>query len=398
MDFKLFGSILLIVGTSIGAGMLALPIATAEVGFHGAVILLIACWFIMTYGALLLLEVNLWLPLNSNIISMAKKTLGPFGQILAWGSYLLLLYALLSAYIAGGSDLFHALSMSKGLHFSKSMSSILFTVLLGSVVFLGIRMIDYTNRVLMLIKFSAYFLLAIFLAPYISVHHLADGDIKKITSIAAIMVTITSFGYAPIIPSLRIYFAGDIKKLKKAIFIGSLVPLLCYIVWDAVIMGVVPLHGHGGLQEILNSTMSNSDLVRTVVELVKNEKITFFFKLFTSICILTSFLGVSLCLTDFLADAFQLEKKNLGSVIILSLTYFPPLLLVLFFPGIFIKALEYAGIYCVVLLMFLPAWMCYVGRYHLKLQSPFQAGGGKGALIFMMVVSLILIAYEIYNF
>ena len=105
MDFKLFGSILLVVGTSIGAGMLALPIATAQLGFLGSVVLLILCWFVMTMGALLLLEVNLWLPPNNNLITMAKATIGPYGQILAWIMYLLLLYSLICAYIAGGSDL-----------------------------------------------------------------------------------------------------------------------------------------------------------------------------------------------------------------------------------------------------------------------------------------------------
>jgi len=95
MDFKLLGSILLIVGTSIGAGMLALPIATAQLGFFGSLILLLICWFVMTAGALLLLEVNLWLPQNSNLISMAKATIGPIGQIVAWITYLLLLYYLL---------------------------------------------------------------------------------------------------------------------------------------------------------------------------------------------------------------------------------------------------------------------------------------------------------------
>src|SRR5438552_1817543 len=106
MNFKFVGGVLLIVGTCIGAGMLALPIATAELGFIGSCILLVVCWLVMTYGALLLLEVNLWMPQNSNLISMAKATIGPSGQIISWVTYLLLLYSLLCAYIAGGSDLF----------------------------------------------------------------------------------------------------------------------------------------------------------------------------------------------------------------------------------------------------------------------------------------------------
>ena len=76
LDTKLLGGILLIVGTAIGGGMLALPIATAEAGFTNSLILLFLCWFIMTVSAFLVLEVNLWLPANTNIISMSRILLG----------------------------------------------------------------------------------------------------------------------------------------------------------------------------------------------------------------------------------------------------------------------------------------------------------------------------------
>ena len=69
MNSKLLGGVLLIVGTTIGAGMLALPVATAQLGFWTSVGMLIGCWGIMTLCAFLFLEVNLWLPPNTNLIS-----------------------------------------------------------------------------------------------------------------------------------------------------------------------------------------------------------------------------------------------------------------------------------------------------------------------------------------
>src|SRR5690349_15788542 len=101
MNSKLIGSILLIVGTCIGAGMLALPIATAKLGFIGSIILLVAVWMVMTVGAFYILEVNLWMPQNSNLITMSRATIGPIGQIISWINFLLMLYCLLCAYIAG---------------------------------------------------------------------------------------------------------------------------------------------------------------------------------------------------------------------------------------------------------------------------------------------------------
>lgn len=391
MDFKLLGSILLIVGTSIGAGMLGLPIAAAQLGFVGSIILLFVCWFIMTAGAFLILEVNLWLPQNNNLISMAKATLGPTGQILAWITYLLLLYSLLCAYIAGGSDLFHALINSAGFPLPLWAAAIIFTLIFSSIVYLGIRSVDHVNRWLMLIKFSAYFLLVFLMMPYISLEKLADGDMFYITSASAITVTITSFGYSTIIPSLRVYFAGDIRKLKIAIIIGSLIPLVFYIFWDLAIMGVIPLNGDHSLVSILDSKNSASDLVNTVNFQIDNSSVKLFAKLFTSVCVLTSFLGVALCLTDFFADGLQLEKKGLSHLFIHAITFLPALLVALFFPDIFIKALSYAGIYSIILLILLPAAMAWGGRYRRKIAKGFTVFGGRSFLIVLILASLILI-------
>lgn len=392
MDFKLIGCILLIVGTSIGAGMLALPIATAQLGFIGAVILLLGCWFVMTVGAFLLLEINLWLPQGTNLISMAGATIGPLGQIISWLTYLLLLYSLLCAYIAGGSDLFHNLLSKQGLILQQWQTTILFTLAFGCVVYLGIRSVDYLNRTLMVVKMGAFFLLVFLLMPFISTEHLSAGELNYIASTTALTVTFTSFGFAIIVPSLRIYFAGNVQKLKTAILIGSLIPLVCYILWDAAIMGILPLQGEEGLLTILKSPNSTSHLVNTLTTTVANASVTFFVKLFTSICVLTSFLSVALCLTDFLADGFQMEKKGLNNLFIHLVTFLPPLIIVLFFPNAFVQALEYAGIYCIILLILLPAWMAWRGRYYRHFnKSGFKVMGGKTLLAFLIIFSAITI-------
>lgn len=398
MSFKLIGSTLLIVGTTIGAGMLALPIATAQLGFVGSLVLLLLCWVIMTSAAFLLLEVNLWLPLNSNLISMSKATLGRWGEIVAWVTYLLLLYSLLCAYIAGGSDLFHNLLAARGIVIPVWLSSILFTVLFGSIVYLGIRSVDYVNRGLMIVKLGSYLIAVILLMPFVASANLMQGEISHITSATAIMVTITSFGFAVIIPSLRVYFAEDIKKLRLAILIGSIIPLLCYIVWDMAIMGIIPLHGDNGLIGMLHSQSSTSDLVNTLSSVVKYNTISVFTNLFTSICVLTSFLGVALCLSDFLADGFKIEKKGFSNLIIYPVTFLPPLIIVLIKPSIFIKALQYAGIYCVILLVLLPALMALRGRMHrASIKDEYKVWGGKALLLVLIVFSVAMIAQSIYQ-
>lgn len=395
MDAKLLGGILLVVGTAIGAGMLALPIATASLGFGGAIILLFSCWFVMTAGALLLLEVNLWLPQNNNLITMAKHTIGPVGQIIAWVFYLLLLYSLLCAYISGGTDLFSHLLAKAGIIAPQWVALVIFTLVFGSVVYMGVRSIDYTNRCLMIIKFGSLAILIGLLFPLVSSARLQVNNIAQLSSSSAIIITMTSFGFAAIIPSLRVYFNGDVVKLKKAVLIGSIIPLVCYFLWDLVIMGAIPLGGADGLIAVQQSHRSASEFVLSLSRLASSPYIAIFANVFTSVCVLTSFLGVSLCLTDFWADGLQLEKRGKNKIIIHMIMLTPPFLTVLFFPNIFIKALEYAGIYSMILMMLLPAWMAWNGRYKKKIAHGYEVGGGKLLLIGMMLVTIALLVWNV---
>lgn len=386
MNSKLIGGILLVVGTSIGGGMLALPVAGAPGGFFYSSALLFLCWIVMTFSAFLILEVNLWLPQNSNIISMAKTTLGNGGAIITWITYLLLLYSLLSAYISGGSDILHGLLLAIHINSPQWITACLFVLLLGFVVYNGVKTVDYVNRGLMTTKLAAYLLLIALITPFIKLSDLSSG--KAHLLLGSVMVMITSYGFATIVPSLRAYFHSDVNKLRRVILIGSIIPLICYILWDLAIMGTIPANGDNGLINMMHSGHSTTDLTNSLSLFLNSGWVTGITRLFTSICMATSFLGVSLGLTDFLADGFNLEKKGSGNLVIYSATFLPPLLFVLYFHNAFIGGLNYAGICCVVLLMVMPAFMVWQGRYRKQIASGYEVVGGKMAIICLMIISL----------
>lgn len=394
MHSKLFGGILLVVGTTIGAGMLALPIATAQLGFLGSLVLLISCWAVMTACAFLFLEVNLWLPPNTNLISMAGATLGRAGQAVTWVVYLVLLYSIISAYIAGGGDLFHYLLRTSGITVPLWFASTLFAFLFGIVVYMGIHFVDYVNRGLMIGKMGAYFLLVLFIFPFISSIQLMDGEFKHFLSPSSITVTAVSFGCVMIIPSLRTYFGDDVKSLRKAIFIGMLIPLICYIAWDMVIMGIIPIHGTPGLKEMLHSPSSNSDLVAALTSILQQTTVTTLAKFFTSICMATSFLSVSLSLSDFLADGLRVAKKGVGNLIVFGFTFLPPLGVVLFYPDAFLRGLNYAGISVFILMILLPPLMAWRARYYGELaKASYQVAGGKFLLALLVLFATLMIGF-----
>lgn len=386
---KFIGGLLLIVGTSIGGGMLALPVSMAEVGFTNSIFFLILCWLVMTIGALLILEVNLRLPAGSNMISMAKLTLGLPGQIIAWLSYLLLLYTLLAAYISGGSDVLNGLLSQINLNSPNWLTSLAFTGIFSIVVYNGIRSVDYVNRGLMFGKLGVYLILVVIISPHMSISSLTNGSMQAITG--SLMILITSFGFASIIPSLREYFDDDIKTLRKVVLLGSLVPLSCYILWDAVIMGVVQREGADGLMALMSNEHATTGLTKSLSNAVHNQWITGFFSFFTSICMITAFLGVSMGLYDFLADGLKLKKMGMQGKSTLLLTFMPPLAMVLFQPGIYMHALGYAGICCVILLLLLPAVMTWRVRKIDPTGGLWLVPGGNISLALITLSALLLL-------
>ncbi|HJO95772.1 MAG TPA: aromatic amino acid transport family protein [Victivallales bacterium] len=385
MNLKFIGGVLILIGTCIGGGLLALPVSTSPGGFISSIVIMICIWAITALGAFYILEIAQWLPPGVNIISMAKATLGKKAEILAWIIYLMLCYALLCAYISGGSDIFQYLINLIEIPATQIIAAVIFVLVLGGIIYMGVKSMDRINRVLMLFKFLAFFSLIVLIFPHIKPTFLLAGNSKL--ALSAVTVTVTSFGFAIVIPSLFDYFEGNVKKVKYIILCGTLIPLICYVVWNMVIMGTLPRTGNDGLMNILYSGNITSGLVLGLKHYLHVDSINEVSDLFTSICMLTSFLGVSLALFDFLADGLKISKKSTkGRLKIWFLTFIPPLLIVIFYPKMFVLALSYAGILVVILSILLPSFMVWNGRYKKGISKNYKVFGGKFILIFEIVL------------
>ena len=101
----LVGGTLLIAGTSIGVGMLALPVVTAKGGFLPSLLVYLICWLFMVAFARLILEACTWMPKDANLISISRHLLGKKGAAACWILYLFLFYCLSIAYVSGGGGL-----------------------------------------------------------------------------------------------------------------------------------------------------------------------------------------------------------------------------------------------------------------------------------------------------
>jgi tyrosine-specific transport protein len=389
MNSRVFGSILLIIAMSIGGGLLSLPVVTAGAGFYNSTLLLVLIWLLTTIGSLFILEICLRLPRGSNLISMARDTLGLPGQVLTSLFFLLMLYCIMCVYISGGTDLVHSIWQSLHVSIYPGISAILFVLILGSIVWHGIRLVDQTNRALMAGKMVVYFLLVLFLVPSVHIKNLPAGEFQALSG--AIMPAIFSFGYAIIIPSLCCYLENNVKQLRLAVLIGSFVPLLCFVIWNYAVQGtmsqaqLVSISQSGQVVSQLNAGLSS----------IGNPWVTTITHLFTTICLLTAFLAVSLSLSDVIANGINKKKEGKNKWLIYAFTFLPPLAIVLFRPYIFITAIQYAGILVVALSILLPTLMVWKSRRNsaLNKNSQYRVWGGNVTVLGMLLLSVALLFF-----
>lgn len=388
---KLIGGIFLIIGTCIGASMLALPITTAPGGLLNAFLVIFIAWLAMTYSSLLLAEVSIGMPLKSNLISIARVTLGKYGAALTWFVYLILLYSLLSAYIAGGSELLINLLRSFNVNPTPQMGAVLFTFLFGLIVYNGITLVDWVNRALMSGKLLAFLLLCSLLIPHTDIHKIEHFSFSHTYS--AIMLIFCAFSYGIIIPSIRDYFGNNLKNLRLAIIVGSFIPLICYTLWIFTVQTTLFSLGENGLISLSFSSHPVAAMVNLIANQINNSFVGVFVHLFTSICILTAFLGVSLSLIDFLADGLNKKDAKQNKLFITLLAFMPPLLIVLFKPDIFVASLKFAGIFCITLLMLAPNIMAWSKRYIKQIPTNYEVMGGKSFLFINILCAIGLIIF-----
>ena len=102
---KTLGTTLLVSGTMIGAGMLAMPLTSAGIGFTFTVVLLISLWLLLTYSALLFVEVYQTTESDSGIGTLSALYFGNAGRVVSTTVMFVFLYALLAAYISGGGEI-----------------------------------------------------------------------------------------------------------------------------------------------------------------------------------------------------------------------------------------------------------------------------------------------------
>lgn len=368
---RFFGCVLLLIGTSIGAGMLALPLSGARINYAACICILLVAWWVMSMTGMYLLDLALALPAQRNHFnSMAKVTLGKPGQIVAWLSSCGLFYTLIAAYLSGNSALLiRGIVQATGHVLPNSTSVVLLAIVFAAIVFFSTRGVELMNRGLMSFKGLMLIIMLAGIMPHIDISRLwpaTDPQNGSLIGWSALMaaapIFLLGFGYHAVIPSMVNYVGPKPKVLRKIIWTGTTISLVIYILWLAVSFGIMPRSGAHSLESLHAQGDHVTQFLSDLQRMVPHAWLRWAIEGFSDVAMVTSCLGVSLGLFDFLADGLRRSNQWRGRCQTLLATFLPPLFVAIWFPHLFYAGLSLGVIFLVILEIILPVLMWWRAR------------------------------------
>ncbi|BAY82822.1 aromatic amino acid permease [Calothrix parasitica NIES-267] len=387
------GSTALIAGTTVGAGILALPAVTLPSGVLPSTALLIGVWLYTVLTGLLIAEVSLNGMRHSGratngLLAMVESTLGGMEARFAGGAYLFLHYALLIAYVSQGGEIL--ISAIEGIwdlpDLPTWMGSTGFAVIFGTILYLGRdRFIERLNSFFVVVVITSFIGLLLLGATQVNPNSLLSQDWTALPP--ALSVMLVALFFHNIIPVVATQLEGDSSKVRQSIVVGSAIPLTMFLLWNAVILGsVTPT-----MLENIGST-SVFDPLQVLRAGDAGEWLGILVTVFSEFAIATSFIGFFYGLRDLFKDMNLFSGSSEASLPLISLILFPPMGFSALNPNIFYTALDYAGTFSVSILGgVIPAIMAWKQRDKYKELNQKLVPGGKLMLVTMIGIALMAI-------
>lgn len=369
---KISGLTCLVTGNLIGAGILGIPILAGIAGFWPSVGLMIVSCIAMTYSAIVLARVACEKkdPIF-NYPSLYAAQLGKFGKHIGTLTNALILYGLLTAYIAGGAIILAQLfgiAVSIWLTFG-------FFALMTCLTLGGVKLFEKFNVFLMAILWTTFIIMIIIGDRHIDLANLEHSNWAFL--LLAIPMIVTAFHFHNLIPTLATHAKYNKKILYIAVIIGMFIGLLMNTAWLYVGVGNIPLLGHNSLEYCyvngIPATVPMDAIIRSKFFVIVS-------LLFSLLAILTSYVANGLGLVGFCKDFSLTYLKIKNKLFPLLLAFAPPIIIAFSFPHIFLSAIGIVGgIGIITLFGVLPSIIDY------------QHGAKKTAMLFLLLFGIVLV-------
>ena len=354
---SLFGGVVIIGGTIIGAGMFSLPVVMSGAWFFWSLLALLFTWFCMLHSGLMILEANLNYRSGASFDTITKDLLGKGWNMVNGLSIAFVLYILTYAYISASGSILHHTFAQMSVNVPPRIAGLVFALAVAFIVWLSTHAVSRMTAIVLGAKVITFFLTFGSLLGHVQPATLFNVAQSHASYTPYLLMTLpfclASFGYHGNVPSLMKYYGKDPRTIARCLIYGTLLGNI-----DVLVQA---------LSGVLNSRSLDLLLV-----------------IFSNFAVASSFLGVTLGLFDYLADLFKFDDSPLGRFKTALLTFVPPIVGGLLWPNGFLYAIGYAGLAATVWAAIVPALLANASRK--RFGSPaFRVWGGKPLIILILL-------------
>lgn len=231
---KKTSAIAVLLGTMMGAGILALPGVIAKSGYIIGLIGLFIIGAIMTLAMLYLGEIALRTKDKEQLSGYAQTYLGKKGKILMFIAVTSGIYSALVAYLIGESN---SLSyLISGTTNNTLILGIIFWVVVSLITFKGTRFLAKAGIVGVSAVIALIAGITFFYFPSIKIENLSAISLSD--TFVPLGVIVFSFLAYSIIPEMEYILRGEKKKMKSAIIISYITGFIVYAIFALVVVGL----------------------------------------------------------------------------------------------------------------------------------------------------------------
>ncbi len=302
---SLLVAITTLIGTIIGAGILGIPYVVAKAGVLYGLLLIILFGCAFLFLNLALGEVVLRTKGLHQLPGYAEKYLGSVGKKIMMLTMPITIYGALTAYLIGEGEIGTTL-----LSFAPAwVWSLVLFVVASYVVARGIKTMSRIEFILIILFLVVTVVLAFFSFRSFDATHFTS--INPLFLALPYGVILFSYLGAAAIPEIHEELKGKEYFLKKAIIIGSLVPIVVYLLFTVAIIGIV------GVEEF-ELLEPNHRIATIALSVYATPALGVLANLLAILSMFTSFLTLGTALVQMYTQDLHLSK-NLALILTLSI-------------------------------------------------------------------------------
>ncbi len=353
-NIKLLHAVFLISGTAIGAGLIALPLVTVNLGIYLSVLIIALMVFVAYQSSMMTIELNERNKEAASIIKLSERTCIP--RVAAVLSFCTLSFALLMVYIS-------ALAESLGVFFGVNHD--FWIVFCGILLFMSLNFRRFQNINSTLVAV----LLLIICVSVVKIHansgttvlEFCGAHVSLSEVIAFLPIGFTSFGVQNICPHIYKLLDGNRKQISRAFIIGIIIPAIVYVVWIYCVFENIATRDVLFFERLQNHQVSVGELIQFLCASSDSVFMKITLKVLSMFAIATSAIGCGLGLRKSLQE--MMHEGRYSHKISSMIVCFVPILVGIIIPNAFINVLSFGGMIATVFVIFVPYYLLRINGH-----------------------------------